>query len=218
MPDVFISPQGDKKEDSPVGVEKKFFELPGPNDSVEHFPYHNHNPFSSFCVYPHRVGFINQEPDEKIILIIRRHIITNVGWILVAVAISFLPLILKVLPLFSFLPANYQTVINLIFYLLALTVVLQGFLSWFFSVNIITNKRVIDVDFVNLIYRKISDAEISHIEDATTTMGSVVRTLFDFSDVNIQTAAEDKEIEFEAVPHPDKVAKILSELRIRDRR
>ena len=218
MPDVFISPQGGKKEDAAKSVEKKFFELPGPNDSVEGFPFHNHNPLSTFCVYPHRVGFINQEPNEKVILIIRRHLITNIGWILVAGAIALLPYILVVVPIFSFLPANYQMVINLIFYLLALTVVLQGFLSWFFSVNIITNKRVIDVDFVNLIYRKISDAEISHIEDATTTMGSVIRTLFDFSDVNIQTAAEDKEIEFEAVPHPDKVAKILSELRIRDRR
>lgn len=216
MPDVFISDRG-KKEDAGKSVERKFFELPGPNDSVEGYPYHNHNPLSAFCVYPHRVEFINQAPNETVVLIVRRHVITNIGWILVAAAIAFLPYILKVLPLFSFLPSSYQMIIDLIFYLLALTVVLQGFLSWFFSVNIVTNKRVIDVDFVNLIYRKISDAELTHIEDATVTMGSVVRTLFDYSDVQIQTAAEIEEIEFEAVPHPDKVAKILSELRIRDR-
>jgi hypothetical protein len=216
MPDVFISQKG-KSEDAGGSVERKFFELPGPNESVEGYPYHNHNPLSSFCVYPHRVEFINQAPNEKVVLIVRRHPITNIGWVLGAAAIAFLPSVLRVVPLFSFLPTSYQMIINLIFYLLSLTVVLQGFLSWFFSVNILTDKRVIDVDFVNLIYRKISDAEISHIEDATVTMGSVVRTLFDYSDVQIQTAAEIEEIEFQAVPHPDKIAKILSELRIRDR-
>jgi hypothetical protein len=43
-------------------------------------------------------------------------------------------------------------------------------------------------------------------------MGGVVRTMFDYGDVFVQTAGEVPRIEFEAVPHPDKVAKILREL------
>lgn len=219
MPDVFISNKGEEKAShlSTHNPEKKFFKLPGKVDSsVEKMQYHNHNPFSAFCIYPHKVGFMNQEEDEQVVLIVRRHFLTNVKWILSAIGIMFLPHILKLLDLFSFLPPNYQLVIDLIFYLLALTVVLQGFLSWFFSVNIITNRRVIDVNFDNLIYRRITDAETSHIEDASVIMGSVVRTLFDYSDVNIQTAAETEDIIFEAVPHPDKIAKILSDLRLGD--
>jgi len=130
---------------------------------------------------------------------------------------SFAPAILKTFPLLDFLPARFQMVAILIWYLLTLAIAIQGFLSWFFSVNIITNKRVIDVDFDNLIYRKVTDAEISHIEDATVQMGSVIRTLFNFGDIVIQTAAEIPEVTFDAVPNPDAIDKILSELRMNEK-
>jgi hypothetical protein len=127
----------------------------------------------------------------------------------------FAPLILNSFPLLSFLPLKFQTIAILFWYLLTTAIAIQGFLSWFYSINIITNKRVIDVDFYNLIYREITDAEINHIEDATVQMGSAIRTLFDFGDIVIQTAAEIPEVNFEAVPHPDRIAKILSDIRLR---
>lgn len=203
MPDIFIS----KPEKA------KIFELPGPDKSVENLPGHNHNPLTSFCYYPHLVDFLDKEPDEKVILLVRRHFITNVPWILLVIALAFSPLVFRVFPLISFLPDRFQSVFVLFWYLLDIAIFFQGFLSWFFSVNIITDKRVIDVEFLNLIYRRITDAEISHIEDVTVAMGSVVRTLFDYGDVTVETAAEFPNIVFESVPHPDRINKILSDLR-----
>lgn len=212
MPDIYINPQDKPKK----GVKKvnKILKKSIIPSNVESLPGHNHNPLSSFCYFPHHVNFINQEPDEKIVLLVRRHIITNFGWVALVILMSFAPAILKTFPLLDFLPARFQMVAILIWYLLTLAIAIQGFLSWFFSVNIITNKRVIDVDFDNLIYRKITDAEITHIEDATVQMGSVIRTLFNFGDIVIQTAAEIPEVTFDAVPQPDKIDKILSELRM----
>lgn len=212
MPDIYINPQDKPKKG--VKKVKKLLKKSIIPSNVESLPGHNHNPLSSFCYFPHHVNFINQEPDEKIVLLVRRHIITNVGWIALVILMSFAPAILKTFPLLDFLPARFQMVAILIWYLLTLAIAIQGFLSWFFSVNIITNKRVIDVDFDNLIYRKITDAEITHIEDATVQMGSVIRTLFNFGDIVIQTAAEIPEVTFDAVPQPDKIDKILSELRM----
>ena len=40
--------------------------------------------------------------------------------------------------------------------------------------------------------------------------------MFNYGDVLIQTAAEIPEVEFEAVPMPDLVAKVLRELRIEE--
>ena len=215
MPDIYINP-ADKpkktiKKDKPASTP---LTIP---DNVEGLQGHNHNPLSSFCYYPHHVDFINSEPDEEVILLVRRHFITNFGWIVLVILMSFAPAILKTFPLLDFLPARFQMVAILIWYLLTLAIAIQGFLSWFFSVNIITNKRVIDVDFDNLIYRKVTDAEISHIEDATVQMGSVIRTLFNFGDIVIQTAAEIPEVTFDAVPNPDRIDKILSDLRMKEK-
>lgn len=215
MPDIYINPEDAKKptpKKTKVSTKKMGFNI-NPEDR-ERLPGHTHNPLSAYCYFPHNVGFATKEPDEKVILVVRRHIVTNVGWILLVILMVFAPLVLNYFPLLGFLPVKFQVVSLLFWYLLALVIAIQGFLSWFFSVNIITNKRVIDVDFENLIYRKITDAEIGNIEDATVKMGSVIRTLLDFGDVMIQTAAEVPQITFWAVPHPDKIDKILSDLRL----
>ncbi len=217
MPDIFIN--AEEAAPQPQTASKTSTANPQPvsdlqNTSHEDSPYHTHNPIASFCYFPHNVEFIDQEPDEQVILLVRRHPLTNTGWILLTLGMVFAPILFKYFPLISFMPANFQLVALLIWYLLTLAIFVQGFLSWFFSVNIITNKRVIDVDFVNLIYRKITDAKIENIEDATVQMGSVIRTLFDYGDVLIQTAAEVPEVEFQGVPHPDQIDKILSDLRM----
>ncbi len=221
MPDIFINPEEGKEVHH-----KKAKKHHNPSSHLnaktevkhvthEDSQYHSHHSLSSFCYYPHDVSFINQEPEEEVVLLVRRHPFTNTGWILVTVLMAVGPLFLDFFPILSFMPGRFQLVALLIWYLVALATFVQGFLSWFFSVNIITNKRVVDVDFVNLIYRRITDAEIGKIEDVTVQMGSVVRTLFDYGDVLIQTAAEIPEVEFEGVPHPDQIDKILSELRMK---
>lgn len=201
MPDVYIDSKPEKKK-----------------EKVEETPQkRNHNPLSSYCYLPRGINFINMEKDEKVILLTRRHFLTNVGWLLLVIAMLFAPLILNYFPLLNFLPANFQVIATLFWYLLTLAIFLQGFLTWFYSVNIVTDRRVVDVDFENLIYRKITDAKIGNIEDVTVAMGSVVRTIFNFGDVFIQTAAEIPEVEFLAVPFPDRIVKLLSELRLKQK-
>ncbi len=217
MPDIYINPDDalkKKKMKIAKKVKPEIFEAP---KNIENLPGHTHNPLATYCYYPHDVDFLNKEPDEQIILLVRRHIFTNLGWLILVILMIFAPLVLNYFPLLEFLPIKFQTLAILFWYLLTLAIAIQGFLSWFFSVNIITNKRVIDVDFENLIYRKITDAQISRIEDVTVQMGSVVRTLFNFGDIVIQTAAEIPEVTFEAVPFPDKIDKILSDLRIQSK-
>jgi uncharacterized membrane protein YdbT with pleckstrin-like domain len=126
------------------------------------------------------------------------------------------PMVLSSFPLLSFLPENFQFIAILAWYMLTVAYVFESFLDWFFSVFIITDERMFDVDFVNLIYREISEANLDQIQDVTVKMGGVVRTIFNYGDILIQTASEVPNIEFEAVPHPDQVAKVLRELRVQE--
>lgn len=169
------------------------------------------NPLSSFISCPRSVKFVAKEASEEIVLLLRRHPITNMGWILVTLLLLLAPFSLSFFPILSFLPDRYQFIAVVLWYLIAVAYAFESFLDWFFNVCIITTETVFDVDFTNLIYREISEADLDHIQDVTVRMGGVIRTMFDYGDVYIQTAGEVPRIEYEAVPHPDRVAKILRE-------
>jgi uncharacterized membrane protein YdbT with pleckstrin-like domain len=116
------------------------------------------------------------------------------------------------------LPDTYQFAGLIIWYLLLTGFVLESFLTWFFNVYIITDERIIDVDFLSLIYRNISTAKIDNIEDVTATTGGAIQAMFDFGTVQIQTAAEKREFEFNDVPHPNRVSKLINELLLEEER
>ncbi|MFZ5365850.1 MAG: hypothetical protein ACOZBZ_00975 [Patescibacteria group bacterium] len=171
------------------------------------------NPLSAFVQNPVGVRFETQEEEEKIILLLRKHWITNVPWIILAIILLAAPLVLPYFPLLTFLPVRYQLMAVILWYLLVTAFVFEQFLTWFFNVYIVTDERVVDVDFYNLVYKQITEAKIDRIQDITLRLGGVVRALFNFGDVLIQTAGAEPNLEFEAVPNPDQVVKILQGLR-----
>jgi membrane protein YdbS with pleckstrin-like domain len=177
---------------------------------------HNHSHLSSFRLYPEDVEFETKENDEKIILLLRAHPITNIGWILIAILMFFVPGIARTLGVFNSLPSGFGLVISLVWYLITTAYVLESFLGWYFNVYFVTNLRVIDVDFYNLIYKQVSDANIDKIQDVSYNMGGVIRTIFNFGNVFIQTAAKVEEFDFLAIPNPDKVAKIIEDMITKD--
>lgn len=179
-------------------------------------PGHSHSPLVSYSYYPDNVKFVNEDPEEKIILLLRKHPITNIKWILIAFLMIIAPSFLPIFNFFSLLPFEFQLIFVLIWYLITTAFILEQFLTWFFHVNIITDERIIDVDFITLLYREISEANIDQIQDVTVEVGGALRTFLHFGDVLIQTAAEVPKIRFESVPQPDKVARVLRELRIEE--
>lgn len=179
-------------------------------------PGHTHNPLTSFSYLPDKARFINEDPEEEVILLLRKHPITNTSWILLAFMMIIAPSFIGVLTPVGLLPWDYQFVLGLVWYLITSAYILEQFLSWFFHVNIITDERIIEVDFVNLVYREITDANIDKIEDVTVEVGGVFRTFFNYGNIVIQTAADVPKITFEAVPEPDKVTRVLRELRVEE--
>ena len=175
------------------------------------------HPLSAFLVKPLGVRFAAQEKEEEIVLLLRRHPITNIPWIaflfLLLLAPSFLfPLFafLKIIP--PTLPSSFKLIGLLFWYLLCFGFFLTQFLLWYFNVNIITNKRIIDIDFIYLLYKETTATRIAQIEDVTYKMGGIVRTIFNFGDVFVHTAGPEQNIEFLAVPQPAKVVKTIVDL------
>lgn len=180
------------------------------------FPGHTHNPLSPFLYHPDRANFLNKENEEKVILIVRKHPITNLKWMLTAIFMMFMPLFFSFASFFSALSIDYRLILSIIWYMIVFAFVFEEFLMWFFHVNIVTDERIIEVDFINIFHREMTDANIDQIQDVTVELGGGLRTFFNYGNVIIQTAAEVPRITFECVPKPDKVAKILREMRVEE--
>lgn len=149
---------------------------------------------------------------EQVILVLRQHPITQVKWIFIVFTMLFLPILFATSGIFSFLPARYQFAAMIAWCLLTLGLVVESFLKWFYRVYIITDERIIDVDFLSMIYKDVSTTKIDNIEDITALSVGFFSSMVDYGTVIIQTAATKQEIQFEKVPHPSKVTTLLNEL------
>jgi hypothetical protein len=171
-----------------------------------------------FIREPRNVHFDGQDDQERIILFLRQHVIVNFKWVLTTAVLLF------VLPIFDFLlglggtsvsqmvPARYYFVLRFLLALFTFGYFFENFLSWYFNSYIVTNKRVVDIDFYGIIHRRFSEAPLRNIEDITNEISGFGPVIFHYGDVSIQTAGEIREITFECVPNPDRVQDTISDL------
>jgi len=161
---------------------------------------------------PPYLRFDDQDPDEEIIIFVRRHLITNLKWFLMVILLSLIPLLAFALLDFDLVPLNFRFIGFLVWYLLVFAFGFERFLVWFFNINIVTNKRIVDVNVPNILFRDITQMPLENIQDITAETGGFMRSILAFGDVRIQTAGTVPEVSFEAVPSPNKLAQILNDL------
>lgn len=175
------------------------------------------SPLTSFAVSPDGIRFETQEETEDVILFLRQHLIVLFFPIVLLVFLLLSPPLLfpflqRELRLPVDFPPGYPVIGILFWYLATFGIALVGFLRWFFNIYIVTNARVVDIDFKYLLYKVFSEANLSKIQDLTFTSGGIIAAFFNYGDVLVETAGEIPNIEFEKVPHPDRVVQTISQL------
>ena len=168
-----------------------------------------------FVIFPpkDKLKFDTQENKEKILVLMRAHIVTNLSWILSLLLFVVVSVFLFLYtPLLPSLPGNYAFLTLVLWLLAILAYIIEKSLSWYFNTYIITDERIIDIDFYSLIYKRISKAKIDRIEDVSYSQGGLLRSFFNYGTIDIQTAAQKTEFEFENIPYPAKIASILNQL------
>lgn len=208
--DTFIPIKATSPSTAPVDPNAHF------KDKINKILGHTTNSLSAFLVNPKVFNFEEKDDDEQIFLVLRPHWFTNIGWILTAIILAILPAFLPLKTILSGFPTNYLFVTVIFWYVITFIFAFEKFLSWYFDVFIVTDRRVVDIDFENLIVKKFSEADIHVIQDVTSKVVGLFPTMLNFGDVLIQTAAEIPEITFENVPNPEKVIKVLQQLREAD--
>lgn len=172
-------------------------------------------PLAAFALNPNNVHFETQEKTETVKLFVRQHPVVNVFWIIATVVLVLLPV--TVFPVFIgllpfILPAKYILVGGLLWYLVTFGYAFGNFLYWYFNIYIVTNERLVDIDFLYLLYKRFSQAELDKIQELSFASGGILATIFDFGNVSIETAGEAPNLLFEKIPHPQRVVETIRSL------
>lgn len=174
-------------------------------------------PLTCYAVSPDGVRFETQEPEEDVLLFLRQHIIVLIpGIVLVAILLLtpllVVPFLLRFLTLPVVVPTRYFVVGTAFWYVVTFGVAIMNFLRWYYNIYIVTNKRIVDIDFLHLLYKEFSEARLDKVQDLSFKSGGIFAAFFDYGDVNVETAGETPNIEFDSVPKPAKVVETISEL------
>jgi hypothetical protein len=156
--------------------------------------------------------FVTQQQDEEIILLLRAHPIVNVGWILLAVFMVLIPTLLEAMGMFAGVPGKFMFVGKMTWYLVTWAFAFEKFLNWYYSIFLVTNERIIDIDFYNLMSRVVTHVNLNHIEEPVMGAQGFGSTIFNYGFVLVQTAGETSTVECRACPWPHKVVDIINRL------
>ncbi|OGH21429.1 MAG: hypothetical protein A2958_01800 [Candidatus Levybacteria bacterium RIFCSPLOWO2_01_FULL_38_13] len=202
MPDIFIA---NSKVKTQTHIDKK-------SDGIRKI----NRLHLRFTRDPEKITFQHQKQDEKIILLLRRHFITNLSWLLIsAVLIIAFPIFISVsndfANLFPFLPNGLLFFSALFYYLIILSYILISFMDWFYNITLITDRGVVDIDYSNIVYHDVAMTNLNLIEDVNYTKVGFIRSLLNYGDLFVQTAGGKENLEALAVPNPAEAARIIGE-------
>ncbi|MEK7617990.1 MAG: hypothetical protein AAB410_02490 [Patescibacteria group bacterium] len=162
--------------------------------------------------------FPSQLEDEKIYIVVRQH------WVVLLKKLFIWFMFAAALVLFRryggvWLPGLFEgsigAVTKLFLQVYTIFLTLSLFLIWLFyylNVQIITDRRIVDIDQVGLFHHEVSELHIENIEDVTSEVSGVLGTVFNYGDVYVQTAASIERFEFSDVPNPGSINKLILDL------
>jgi hypothetical protein len=86
------------------------------------------------------------------------------------------------------------------------------FVLYYLNIHVVTNIRIVDIDQTGLFNHTVSELRLEKIEDVTSETKGVLGTLFNFGTVYVQTAGAKERFEFENIPDPAMVSKMILDL------
>jgi len=185
---------------------------------------HKNSLLAAFVERPQKVCFETQTPGEEVVLLLRRHWVTNLPWIALTLIMLLVPPFIFQLNLWGSMepiqtiPPRFQLVGALVWYVLTLGLALESFVMWYFNVLLVTNRRIVDIDFWGLLHKSVAETTLDNVQDVTHVVGGFWRVVFNYGHVYVQTAAEVPRIEFLNVPRPNIVHKKIAQMIQRRRR
>lgn len=156
---------------------------------------------------PHKY-FADQFDDEEVLLVFRKHpVVMRLGLVLglLGPLIGVLPVALK--PSLGFGAFFGGLAAGCV---LGIIVFLPSWISWYFSVFIVTDQRFIQITQKRLFHRAVADLTLVQIQSVNYEIAGLQETLLGFGTIKMQTYVGDLTIH--DVHHPARVQKQLLQI------
>ncbi len=162
--------------------------------------------------------FPGQQADEEVMIVVREHwlvfFLRLLTWFMFAAflmlgdwAINHYAPILRTSPYVSYV--NLVKSVYLMFLVLGLLIV---FVMYYLNIQVVTNKRIVDITQISLLHHTVSELHLSRIEDVTAEVSGIFGTFLDYGNVYIQTAGETERFTFNKIPNPQRIEKLILDL------
>ncbi len=152
---------------------------------------------------------ISLPTDEKIIVFTRRHPITLILKLALFCAFFLITIVFITLLAFDFnLNPNFTPFLFILILFFILIYFLFSFIyftNWYLDVWIITNKRIIDIEQISFFNSEFSEFMLDKVQDVTIDKKGFLANIFNYGDVQIQTAGISRYFIFKQVPNPRKI-------------
>jgi membrane protein YdbS with pleckstrin-like domain len=195
MPDIFtpVSENPIKAPGSPVGL------------------------FSTYVENPTNFTFNGMEEGEYVRLFLRSHLATLFSPLLIFLVLLFLPIIFSIVGAIigitiPFFTGSMAFFISIFYVGLLVSFLFIRFLHWFYNIFLVTNKRIIDIDYSDIVLHNISTTRITNIEDVSYTQAGFLGGFLNMGHLHILTASDKKNFEAFSVPKPKQAADIVNSL------
>ncbi|MCH8049557.1 PH domain-containing protein [Patescibacteria group bacterium] len=152
-------------------------------------------------------GIVQLHPDEEIIAIVRRSFLVESPRFLFAI-------LWILLPFFFFFPLLQLGTFGLIFFLALLFggfyYALKQWLSWHYTLLVITDQRILDVEQRGIIDRQISELSMDEVADAQSRQQGLFQRIFNVGTVQVETVkAQTFDLELSGVRRPKEVCDLI---------
>lgn len=153
-------------------------------------------------------------PNEQIVLIVRKHWIAILGRAVALVFAIITPLLLLIiLPIITPGFPGWQAGNFVYLYTLAYSMMLVfAWISFFFGwteysldIWVVTTHRIFIVEQKAMFYREISSLTLDKIQDLTIDMDGFLPTMLKFGEITVETAGEHKNFNFPNAKNPEAI-------------
>ena len=170
--------------------------------------------FTNLVVFPKKLSFYSKNPDEDIVLMVRKHWIAFVPNILFTILLIAFPLVLLFLSFRIELLGSYKTYLGVLIVCIALgmNLLVTTILRWYYTLFIVTDRRFVIVRMGNAFYHSYGETPLRKIQDVTHRSLGIVGVLFDVGEVDIDTAGHEIDFELKYIPRPREIQNVIMDL------
>ena len=156
----------------------------------------------------------NLKADEKIIVIVRRYLLSLFG----DICISLFLLILSFTSLYFILQIennevfkNFSLVLFGFCLIMAIFWGVKTFFIWTFDSLTITNYRIFDTNQTSIFNKKIVEINLRDIKSISFTKDGIIRTILNFGDLEIETENASTNLEIKNIKDPFDIQQLIND-------